>query len=228
MVRANNSNENRRVARSAALLVAAMPANWEWVENVDVGKPYNANSASLSVTILDKAGSKSRNEYVEQRFVGVRGARTEGSGKSANNLAVGKFYIRGRSMKSKYRIPQAAVAVFAALAVLPLAQPQAWAGIVFGVDVKDYIVMYEGNNGKNLSINNFGSTSGTWTGDIGVAGTGKLAIHHVNAPASDCRSGIAPADGHAPGSAENAGLLFFFNVRSFIGKRSQRAFPAIR
>ena len=77
-------------------------------------------------------------------------------------------------MKSKYRIPQAAVAVFAALAVLPLAQPQAWAGIVFGVDVKDYIVMYEGNNGKNLSINNFGSASGTWTGDIGVAGTGKL------------------------------------------------------
>jgi hypothetical protein len=46
---------------------------------------------------------------------------------------------------------------------------------VLGVDVQDYIVMYEGgSSGSQLSINNFGTT-GIWTGDIGIAGTGKLA-----------------------------------------------------
>ena len=52
---------------------------------------------------------------------------------------------------------------------------QASAGLVFGVDVADYIVMYEGGSSSaKLSINNFGTT-GIWTGDIGIAGLGQLA-----------------------------------------------------
>ena len=75
-------------------------------------------------------------------------------------------------MKSGFT--QAAFALFATLAVFPLALPQAWAGAVFGVDVADYIILYEGGAGNHLAINNFGTT-GIWTGDIGIAGTGTLA-----------------------------------------------------
>src|SRR4029077_19651625 len=53
--------------------------------------------------------------------------------------------------------------------------PPGHAGAVLGVDVQNYIVMYEGgSSGAQLSINNFGTT-GIWTGDIGIAGVGKLA-----------------------------------------------------
>jgi hypothetical protein len=49
------------------------------------------------------------------------------------------------------------------------------AGFVLGVDVGNNIILYEGgNSGSQLSINNFGTT-GIWTGDIGIAGVGKLA-----------------------------------------------------
>jgi hypothetical protein len=75
-------------------------------------------------------------------------------------------------MKSGFT--QAAFAFLATLAVFPLALPQARAGAVFGVDVADYIILYEGGAGKHLAINNFGTT-GIWTGDIGIAGTGTLA-----------------------------------------------------
>jgi hypothetical protein len=61
-----------------------------------------------------------------------------------------------------------------ALGMLALAPP-GHAGAVLGVDVQNYIVMYEGgSSGAQLSINNFGTT-GIWTGDIGIAGVGKLA-----------------------------------------------------
>jgi hypothetical protein len=61
----------------------------------------------------------------------------------------------------------------AVLAVL--ASPLAHAGAVLGVDVQDYIIVYQGgSSGAQLSINNFG-TIGIWNGDIGIAGAGKLA-----------------------------------------------------
>jgi VPDSG-CTERM motif len=42
-------------------------------------------------------------------------------------------------------------------------------------DAANYIILYEGgNSGAQLSINNFGTT-GIWTGNIGIAGVGKLA-----------------------------------------------------
>lgn len=71
---------------------------------------------------------------------------------------------------ARYALPIGA----AALSLL-CAEPSAHAGLILGVDVANYIVMYEGgSSGSQLSINNFGTT-GIWTGDIGVAGTGKLA-----------------------------------------------------
>src|SRR5215471_6122107 len=74
------------------------------------------------------------------------------------------------------------------------------AGNVFGVDVADYIVLYEGNNSKQLSINNFG-TFGTWTGDIGIAGTGKLAA-----------SGPATLNGNINFAAANTGQASISNT----------------
>jgi len=59
-------------------------------------------------------------------------------------------------------------------ALLAMSGVTAQAGTVFGVDVQDYIVLFEGGGGKHLGINNFGTT-GIWTGDIGIAGTGTLA-----------------------------------------------------
>jgi hypothetical protein len=65
-----------------------------------------------------------------------------------------------------------AAATVGALLVLP---NQASAGFVLGVDVQDYIILYEGASaGGTLNINNFGTT-GVWTGDIGVANIGKFA-----------------------------------------------------
>ena len=47
-------------------------------------------------------------------------------------------------------------------------------GFVLG-DAANYIILYEGgSSGAQLSINNFGTT-GIWTGNIGIAGVGKLA-----------------------------------------------------
>jgi len=41
--------------------------------------------------------------------------------------------------------------------------------------VQNYIIVYEGNLGHTLSINNFGTPGDrVWNGDIGIAGTGKL------------------------------------------------------
>ena len=56
-----------------------------------------------------------------------------------------------------------------------LAGRPAQAGSVIGVNVEDYILMYEGgSSGSQLSVNNFGTT-GIWTGDLGIAGVGQLA-----------------------------------------------------
>src|SRR5258707_13652504 len=42
-------------------------------------------------------------------------------------------------------------------------------------DAAQYIILYEGgSSGSQLAINNFG-TSGIWTGNIGIAGSGMLA-----------------------------------------------------
>jgi len=41
-------------------------------------------------------------------------------------------------------------------------------------DAANYIILYEGNGGHHLAINNFGTT-GIWTGNIGIDGTGTLA-----------------------------------------------------
>jgi hypothetical protein len=42
-------------------------------------------------------------------------------------------------------------------------------------DAANYIIIYQGgSSGAQLSINNFGTTD-IWIGNIGIAGTGKLA-----------------------------------------------------
>lgn len=72
-------------------------------------------------------------------------------------------------------LQSAALCVVGILVLSILVPSRASAGIVFGVDVQNYVVMYQGgSSGSQLSINNFGTT-GVWTGDIGIAGTGKLA-----------------------------------------------------
>jgi hypothetical protein len=74
-------------------------------------------------------------------------------------------------MKTLFRI---GVIVCAAVGGL-LATLPSRAGSVLGVNVQDYIILYEGgSSGSQLSINNFGTT-GIWNGDIGIAGVGKLA-----------------------------------------------------
>ena len=68
----------------------------------------------------------------------------------------------------------AAWAASAALVACLLGVRPAHAAVI-GVDVQSYIVMYQGgSSGSQLSINNFGTT-GIWTGDVGIAGSGKLA-----------------------------------------------------
>src|SRR5436190_5290138 len=77
--------------------------------------------------------------------------------------------------RKRFLRPYSAVVVLAVAVVLSLGSPDARAASVFGVDVDDYLILYEGgNSGSQLSINNFGTT-GIWTGDIGIAGVGKLA-----------------------------------------------------
>ncbi|HZP89032.1 MAG TPA: hypothetical protein VFB54_19635, partial [Burkholderiales bacterium] len=72
------------------------------------------------------------------------------------------------------RRPRSAILLTSAL-LLAIATNYARAGAVLGVDVQDYIILYEGGGtGHQLSINNFG-TIGIWQGDIGIAGSGKLA-----------------------------------------------------
>lgn len=61
------------------------------------------------------------------------------------------------------------------------------------LDSANYIILYEGNGGHHLSINNFGTT-GIWQGDIGIAGTGQLAA-----------SGPGTIDGNVNFSALNTG-----------------------
>src|SRR5437867_9716717 len=73
--------------------------------------------------------------------------------------------------KAIYRNTVGMAAVVLAIAFHP---PAASAGSVLGVDVQDYIVMYEGGSVHHLAINNFGTT-GIWTGDLGIAGVGLLA-----------------------------------------------------
>jgi len=66
---------------------------------------------------------------------------------------------------------------FAVLPVLGLILIQPISVSATGFDLQDasnFILLYEGASSAQLSINNFGTT-GIWTGNIGVAGTGKLA-----------------------------------------------------
>jgi hypothetical protein len=77
-------------------------------------------------------------------------------------------------MKVPIRLAQVFIA---ACGVVSLMLPaQARASLEFGVDVGNYVVMYEGVGGDQLNINNFGYNGATreWTGDIGIAGTGQL------------------------------------------------------
>src|SRR6266705_448259 len=62
-----------------------------------------------------------------------------------------------------------------------------------------YIILYEGNGGHHLAINNFGTT-GIWTGDIGFAGTGTLQA-----------DGPGIMDGNINFSAANTGQATFNN-----------------
>ena len=76
------------------------------------------------------------------------------------------------------RLTQAGIASVAMAAVAVLAAPAGHAGAVVGVDVQNYIVMYEGGSASaQLSINNFGTPGNgrVWTGDLGIAGVGQLA-----------------------------------------------------
>jgi len=80
-------------------------------------------------------------------------------------------------MKNRERFlrPHSAVAVLAVTIGLSFGSSDSHAGTVFGVDVDDYLIIYQGGSaGAQLSINNFGTT-GIWTGNIGIAGVGKLA-----------------------------------------------------
>jgi hypothetical protein len=79
-----------------------------------------------------------------------------------------------RAMTKLKRPLRAALAVCMAMGVL--APMQARAGTVLGVDVANYIILYEGGGtGHHLNINNFGiPTSRVWDGDIGIAGHGLL------------------------------------------------------
>jgi len=69
-----------------------------------------------------------------------------------------------------------AAALVGALVLASFCTTTADAGNIFGVDAADYLVMYEGAAGKNLTINNFGTTprDQVWAGDIGISGTGKI------------------------------------------------------
>jgi len=69
---------------------------------------------------------------------------------------------------------RSAIAAVACVA-LGLSAATAQAGSILNVDVQNYIIVYEGNLGHTLSINNFGTPGDrVWNGDIGIAGTGKL------------------------------------------------------
>ena len=77
-------------------------------------------------------------------------------------------------MTTVKRLTPAALATIVMILLASAATPVR-AGSVIGVDVGNYIVLYEGGSSTaKLSINNFGTT-GTWIGDIGVAGVGKFA-----------------------------------------------------
>jgi hypothetical protein len=82
--------------------------------------------------------------------------------------------MRASSFKVGRRLAPAVLAVFSSFILFV---PPARAGLVLGVDVENYILLYEGGGaGNHLSINNFGTpTSRVWTGDIGIAGHGLLA-----------------------------------------------------
>jgi hypothetical protein len=68
-------------------------------------------------------------------------------------------------------------------------------------DAANYIILYEGgSSGSQLSINNFGTT-GIWTGDIGIAGVGKLAA-----------TGPGTVDGNINFAAPNTGQASFSNT----------------
>ena len=81
------------------------------------------------------------------------------------------------------------------LSALAVGAPTANAGPT-GFDLGDsanYIILYEGNGGHHLSVNNFGTT-GIWEGNVGIAGTGQLAA-----------SGPGTFDGNVNFSAGNTG-----------------------
>ncbi len=73
-------------------------------------------------------------------------------------------------MKNRHRYLRSSpvIAALGAAILLGAGASPACAGTVFGVDVANYIILYEGNAGKKLDVNNFGF-DGVWTGDIGVA-----------------------------------------------------------
>jgi hypothetical protein len=92
------------------------------------------------------------------------------------------------------RFGRASMAAFA-LALVALGLPQVRAGMIVGVDVEKYVILYQGAGGRHLHINNFGTT-GVWTGDIGIAGTGTLqasgpGTHNGNIDFAAANSGQA-------------------------------------
>jgi hypothetical protein len=72
--------------------------------------------------------------------------------------------------KRRVAVSKLCVIALAGIVLSVLALP-AWA-VSLGAGA-NYILLFEGASGKTLSVNNFGTT-GIWTGNIGIAGTGKL------------------------------------------------------
>jgi hypothetical protein len=103
-------------------------------------------------------------------------------------------------MSHRKRFHRSAVAVLGAMVIFSVGSQDARAGSVFGVDVGDYIILYEGGGGHKLGINNFG-TDGIWKGDIGIAGTGKLAA-----------TGPGTLDGNINFAAPNTGQASISNT----------------
>lgn len=99
-------------------------------------------------------------------------------------------------MRVRYAVVVVAIGLSAALG-----SSRAHAGAVLGVDVANYMVLYEGGNpSSQLSINNFGTT-GIWHGDIGIAGQGKLAA-----------TGPGTVDGSIDFAAANTGQASISNT----------------
>jgi hypothetical protein len=71
--------------------------------------------------------------------------------------------------------PRARLLVLCVLVLaLSIVTPAAATTLTLGSPELNYAILYEGNGGHHVAINNFGTT-GIWNGNIGIGGTGTLA-----------------------------------------------------